>query len=319
MDILLTGATGFVGRTLLQTLIAETRAYIRVVHRTFSERPVVEEHPRVSICYVENITGDTLWADHLKGCAAVIHTAARVHVMKEQEKNPEAAYTASNVEGTLRLARQAAEAGVKRFIFVSSIKVNGEEKPYGTCYSPDDVENPQGAYACSKYEAERGLFALSQKTGMEVVVIRPPLVYGPGVKGNFKEMIKYLKRGTPLPFAGINNQRSFVSVYNLSSLIVTCLDHPAAANQIFLVSDGADISTTVLLSKMGGALGRPVRLVRLPTWLIRKGLKLLGKKDISQRLLGSLVLDITKTRELLGWEPKNHMDEVLKEIIVKED
>ncbi len=260
------------------------------------------------------IAPNTAWHEHLYDCDCVIHAAALVHVMNSLGKNEYDAYRTINVEGTLNLARQAASAGVKRFIFISSIKVNGEERARGTRYHADDTPNPSGAYALSKHEAERGLLALSRETGMEVVIIRPPLIYGPGVKGNFKEMIKWLKRGVPLPLSGLNNQRSFVSVYNLSSLIVACIDNPRAANQIFLVSDGGYLSTTELLEKMGAVLSVPVRLIRVPDVMLKSGLKILKKEQISQRLFGSLVLDIQKTKDMLNWEPEDHMDAVLKEM-----
>jgi UDP-glucose 4-epimerase len=217
-----------------------------------------------------------------------------------------------NVQGTLNLARQAAAAGVRRFVFVSSIKVNGEATQLGQPFTADDAPAPLDAYGVSKMEAERGLREIARQTGMEVVIIRPPLVYGPGVKANFAAMMRWLKRGVPLPLGAIHNQRSLVSLDNLVDLLVTCITHPAAANQTFLVSDGADVSTTELLRRMGQALGRPARLMPVPVSWLKLAAAMVGKQDVAQRLCGSLQVDIEKTRRLLGWTPPLSLDQGLK-------
>jgi nucleoside-diphosphate-sugar epimerase len=212
----------------------------------------------------------------------------------------------------LNLARQAAEAGVRRFIFISSIKVNGEGTPLGAPYRADAQPQPADPYGISKMEAEQGLRALAGETGMEVVIIRPTLVYGPGVKANFLNMMRWLHKGVPLPFGAIHNRRSLVALDNLVDLIVTCIEHPAAANQTFLVSDGEDLSTTELLRRMATALGAPAHLLPVPSWLLEAGATMLGKKALSQRLCGSLQVDISKTRELLGWTPPLSVDAALR-------
>ena len=254
----------------------------------------------------------TSWVQTLSEIDVVIHSAARVHVMSDVEADPLSAFRKVNVDGTLNLARQAAEAGVKRFIFVSSIKVNGEGTPPGHPYTADDVPAPADSYGVSKMEAEQGLREIASRTGMEVVIIRPVLVYGPGVRANFLNMMRWLDKQVPLPFGSIRNSRSLVALDNLVDLIVASIHHPAAANQTFLVSDGEDLSTTQLLSRMARALGKKPRLLPVPSWLLKAAANLLGKRSLSQRLCGSLQVDITKTRELLQWEPPVSVDVGLK-------
>jgi nucleoside-diphosphate-sugar epimerase len=255
------------------------------------------------------VDGLTAWADLLLGQDVVIHTAARAHVMEDEVADALAEYRRVNVDGTLNLARQAAAAGVKRFIFISSIKVNGEQTPLGQPFTADDTPAPEDAYGISKWEAEQGLLQLASETDMEVVIIRPPLVYGPGVKGNFANMIKLVSKGLPLPLGAIHNQRSLVALDNLVDLIVTCIDHPAAANQVFLAGDGQDLSTTRLLRCVARALGKPSRLIPVPASFLKLAAALLGKKAVAQRLLGSLQLDISKARHLLGWTPPITVEE----------
>ncbi|WP_070886308.1 UDP-glucose 4-epimerase family protein [Pseudomonas argentinensis] len=308
MRVLLTGATGFVGRGLLKRLSTQgglqLRAAVRRQESAFPES--------VTVVQVADLRGDTDWRQALEGVEAVIHSAARVHVMDDQAKDPLAEFRAVNVAGTLNLARQAVSAGVKRFVFISSIKVNGEGTASGKPYTADDTPMPVDPYGISKLEAEQGLQALSQETGMEVVIIRPVLVYGPGVKANFRSMMSWLRKGIPLPLGATGNKRSLVAVDNLVDLIATCIDHPAAANQTFLVSDGEDLSTTQLLQRMGKALGRPARLLPVPASLLQAGAAMLGKRAIAQRLCGSLQVDIGKTRELLGWAPPVSVDDALR-------
>ena len=242
-----------------------------------------------------------------------MHLAARVHVMNDKSPDPLAEFRRVNVEGTVALARQAAIAGVRRFVFLSSVKVNGEFTEAGHLFTEDDAPAPEDSYAVSKYEAEQLLRQIAAETGMEVVIIRPPLVYGPGVKANFESMMRCLARGVPLPLAAVtNNRRSLVALDNLVGLIVTCLNHPAAANQTFLVSDGKDLSTAQLLKRMGAAIGQPARLFYLPPTLLKLGASVLNRPGIYQRLCGSLQLDIAKTRQLLGWTPPVSVDEGLR-------
>ncbi|CAI8763937.1 UDP-glucose 4-epimerase [Pseudomonas sp. IT-P171] len=305
--VLVTGGSGFVGKSLIKTLCMDQRYKLIA-----STRHLSGSFPSdVSSVSVGTLDGETDWQPALKDVGIVVHLAARVHVMRESDADPLTAFRKVNVDGTLNLARQAAVAGVKRFVFISSIKVNGEGTPFGKPYTADDVPAPIDPYGVSKHEAEQGLLALAADTGMEVVIIRPVLVYGPGVKANMLSMMRWLYRGVPLPLGAIDNRRSLVSIENLVDLIVVCLDHPAAANQIFLVSDGEDVSTTGLLRRMGASLDRPVRLLPVPPGLLRCMAVLSGKGAISQRLLGSLQVDIEKNYRLLGWSPPVTLNQAL--------
>ena len=307
--ILITGATGFVGKALVQRLLAddESRRLVVAVRRS-GQRWAEQVLPIV--------TGDlhpsTDWSIALEGVAVVVHSAARVHVMHDTEADPLAAFCAVNVEGTLNLARQAAAAGVKRFVFVSSVKINGESTQLGRAFTEVDLPNPQDAYGQSKHEAEQGLRQLSADTGMKVAIIRPPLVYGPGVKANFAALMRAVQRGWPLPLGAVHNQRSLVALDNLVDFIVTCITHPQAANQTFLVSDGQDLSTTELVRGMAQAAGVPARLLPVPVWALHAGASLLGKGDAVQRLCGNLQVDIFKARSLLGWVPPVSVEEGLR-------
>jgi len=304
--ILLTGASGFIGRALWPAL--SKRSPLRLALRDPGSL-VMPEGVEVARAVLDS--GED-WAGALKDVSLVIHCAARVHVMKEEALDPLVEFRSVNVEGTLRLARQAAEAGVRRFIFISSIGVNGGDT-FAHPFAAEDNVAPHTPYAISKHEAEVGLRALADNTKMEIVIIRPPLVYGPNAPGNFLSLMNWLMSGIPLPLgAVIENRRSFVFIDNLVDLIVTCLDHPAAANQTFLVSDGESLSTAALLRRMGEALGRPARLIQVPVPLLQMGAALLGKRDMAQRLCGSLEVDIGKTRELLGWTPPISVDEGLR-------
>jgi len=306
--IVVTGATGFVGGAVLELLSALTDFELIAAVR----KPVSALFGRAKSVHVAGLEADTDWREALQATNVVIHCAARVHVMDDQSSDPLAEFRKVNVVGTLNLARQAAAAGVKRFIFVSSIKVNGEGTAPGHSYRADDVPAPIDPYGISKLEAEQGLRVIAAETGMEVVIIRPVLVYGPGVKANFLSMMRWLNKGVPLPFGAIYNKRSLVDLDNLVDLIVRCIDHPAAANQVFLVSDGEDLSTTELLCRMGAALGKPARLLLVPSRLLEVGAAMLGKQALAQRLCGSLQVDISKTRELLGWSPPVTVDQALR-------
>jgi len=303
--ILVTGATGFVGSALVERLLNQNHQVVALVRQ--SNASVA---PQVQISVMPE-QGADLSGVPFDDVAAVVHCAARVHVMNDTSIDPLAEFRAVNVDLTLDLARRAAAAGVRRFIFVSSIKVNGEATAPGSPFKSDDLPAPMDPYGISKMEAEQGLMRLSQETGIEVVIIRPVLIYGPGVKANFRSMMSWLDKGIPLPLGAIRNKRSLVSLDNLVDLIMTCLDHPAAANQTFMVSDGEDVSTTELLCRMAGALGKPARLIPVPAALMNIAARLLGRADIAQRLNGSLQVDISKTREVLGWSPIKSLDEGL--------
>lgn len=304
--LLLTGGTGFVGGALLDRLLSDCRYSPVVAVR----RQICSFRSGLKTMEVGDISGVTNWQNALAGVKVVVHAAARAHVLSEESSDPLYEFRRVNVEGTLSLARQAVDSGVERFIFLSSIGVNGNitARPF----TEDDIPDPKESYAISKYEAELGLRELSKETGMQLVIIRPPLVYGPNAPGNFNRLIRAVDSGVPLPLGCINNQRSLVALDNLVDLIVTCIDHPAAANQTFLVSDGEDLSTTELLRRMATALGKPARLLPVPSWLLEAGASMLGKKALSQRLCGSLQVDISKTRELLGWTPPLSVDAALR-------
>ena len=299
MNILVTGSSGFIGSQLCPTL--SSRGYT--------------PHP-ISRTTFGDITPHTHWLDKLKGVDCIIHLASRVHIMKDSAADPLAAFRHINTAATLNLANQAAQAGVRRFIFLSSIKVNGETTQPGQPFTTDDSLTPLATtdpYALSKHEAEQGLRAIAQQTGLEIVIIRPPLVYGSDVKANFLQLMHWLRQGIPLPLGSIHNHRSLVALPNLIDLIITCIDHPAAANQTFLVSDGEDLSTTQLLQRLSAALDKPTRLLPIPQKLLEITLTLLGKRAIAQRLCGNLQVDISKTRDLLGWNPPVSVDEALRQ------
>jgi nucleoside-diphosphate-sugar epimerase len=308
MTVLLTGASGFLGRgfySLAQLRYVEVRCVFRSVASVYGTSNAV---------LVPSLDGATNWTTALQGIDVVVHTAARVHVMCDESQDSLAECMRVNVLGTLNLARQASKVGVRRFIFISSIKVNGEFTDLGSPFTADQIPVPCDPYGISKHEAEIGLIALSKETGMEVVIIRSPLIYGPGVKANFLSMMNWLWRWIPLPLGGITkNRRSFIFLDNLVDMIITCTTHPAAANQIFLVSDDEDLSTAELLNRMALALGRPSKLIGVPVALITLGAKLLGRADIAQRLCGSLQVDIKKTKNLLGWSPPMSVDEGLRQ------
>ena len=306
VKILVTGANGFLGKSLTAELLRKKYSVCAAVRS--KELPIND----VEVIVAGNIDDVTSWTEALNGVAVVIHLAARVHVMNDTSIDPFAEFRKVNVEGTLNLANQAAQVGVRRFIFISSIKVNGEKTVTNKPFLETDIANPQDTYGVSKHEAEQGLMRIAEETGMEVVIIRPPLVYGAGVKANFASMMRVVKRGIHLPFGAIHNKRSFVYVENLVSFILLCIDHPAAANQTFLVSDGHDISTTELLRGCAEALGVRVRLVPVPQKLIEVCAAMIGKRDVAQRLCGSLQVDISKARTLLGWAPPISLADGLK-------
>ena len=306
-SVLVTGATGFVGSSLSSRLASEDIETLACVRRDIDSM-----QEGVRYMPVDELTANTDWRQVLAGIKSVVHLAARVHIMHDTAADPLKAFRAVNVEGTLNLARQAAAAGVKRFLFMSSVKVNGESTPPGRAFTEADATNPQYAYGQSKQEAEQGLRQISADKGMEVVIIRPPLVYGPGVKANFAALMRAVQRGWPLPLGAVNNQRSLVALDNLVDFIVTCITHPKAANQTFLVSDGQDLSTTELVRGMAQAAGVPLRLLPAPVWALQAGASLLGKGDVVKSLCGNLQVDISKAHSLLGWVPPVTVDKGLR-------
>lgn len=307
-SVFLTGATGFVGGAVMRRLVADGARVTAAVRNG-----AVDFDEDVKVVHFDSFDGAN-WYQSLMGVDAVVHCAARVHVMSDTEVNPLAAFRKVNVAGTLDLAEQAAQAGVRRFVFISSVKVSGEGTRLGKPYAADDPPAPSDPYGVSKLEAEMGLLALAERTAMEIVIIRPVLVYGPGVKANFLNMIRWLDKGIPLPFGAIENRRSLVALNNLVDLIVTTISHPAAANQIFLISDGEDLSTTQLLRRTADALGKSARLLPVPSWILSGAAKLVGKGALSQRLCGSLQVDIQKTRTLLQWTPPESVNDALKAV-----
>ncbi|XDZ70424.1 UDP-glucose 4-epimerase family protein [Alphaproteobacteria bacterium LSUCC0744] len=311
--VLVTGASGFIGRALSSTLLAQGHAVTALVRSADS----IPSSEGLDIVEVQGLDLNMDLSPAVTAQQVVIHTAARTYIMKDESVDPLMEYRRVNVTGTLNLARKAAEAGVKRFIFISSIKVNGEHTPLGQPFSEKNVSAPEDAYGISKYEAEQGLWQIAAETGLEIVIIRPPLVYGAGVKGNFLSIIKFVKNGVPLPLGATKNKRSFVALDSLLDLIITCFDHPAAANQVFLVSDGEDLSTTELLHGVAKAAGVSSRLFPVPTSILMLAASLLGKKAAAQRLLGSLQIDNSKARDLLGWTPPLSVDEGLRRCFVE--
>lgn len=314
MHILITGASGFVGRALVQHLSALPGHRVRAAVRDTARLPAPPA--RVTLTTVGDLAPHTDWQAALEQVDAVIHCAARVHVMNETAVDPLAEFRRVNVDGTMNLARQAQRAGVRRFVFISSIKVNGEQTAPGEPFTADDTPSPADPYGISKLEAERALLALESQGGMEVVIVRPVLVYGPGVKANFLNMIRWMDKGVPLPLGGIlDNRRSIVALDNLVDLIGTCLTHPGAAGQIFLASDGEDLSTTALLRRVAQALDKRPMLLPVPAALLTLAARMLGKPGIAQRLCGSLQVDIEKNRRRLGWTPPVETDEALRRTV----
>ena len=308
IKVLVTGGNGFVGQSLCQQLLQQDY-FVRAAIRDFNKTVPASEKVLIG-----NLDANTDWSLALQDIQVVIHLAARVHVMKETSSDALAEFRKVNVEGTLNLARQAVQAGASRFIYLSSIKVNGEQTSDEMPYTPEDEPNPVDPYGISKQEAEKALRQLALETGLKVVIIRPPLIYGPSVKANFQSMMRIIDKNVPLPLAAINNKRSLVALDNLIDLILTCIKHPAAVNQTFLVSDGHDLSTPELLKRMAVALGKRAYLLPIPTVLLVSVATMLGKKAIAQRLCGSLQVDISKSRELLGWQPPLCVDDALDKV-----
>lgn len=308
MRVLVTGSNGFVGRALCGRLAEDAHAVVPAVRGACG---------LVGEVIVGDIDGEPAWRSALGNCDAVVHLAARVHVMHDTAINPLTVYRATNTDATLNLARQAAKVGAKRFVYLSSIKVNGEATEPDRPFHADDPPVPEDAYAISKYEAEQGLMVIAKETGMEVVIIRSPLVYGPGVKGNFASLVKWVRKGLPLPFGALKNKRSLVALDNLVSFIALCADReksPTAANKVFLISDGEDVSTTELLHIVAMAYGKKVFFIPVPQGWLNIVAKMLGKTEVASRLLGSLVVDNSPARDVLGWHPVVTMEEQLRKM-----
>ncbi len=306
--VLLTGASGFVGGAVLKDLSQRNLFNIRAATRNASSLT----DPSFESVKIDGLNAEQSWDQALNGVDFVVHSAARVHVMNAEGSDSMALYREINVAGTLNLASQAAAHGVQRFIFISSIKVNGECTPPEYPYTADSLPDPVDDYGISKHEAEIGLKKIAAETSMEVVIIRPTLVYGPGVKANFLTMMRIVDKGIPLPFGRISNKRSMVALDNLVDFVFHCLLHPNAANETFLISDGEDVSTPELLKKISFALEKKSILIPFPVNCIKLFAYCLGKRSMSDRLCGSLQVDITKNRELLGWTPPVTMKDALR-------
>jgi nucleoside-diphosphate-sugar epimerase len=304
--ILLTGATGFLGSHLMRELNKRQIPLSTIARRITDD---LKQHP----CFlVDAISSSTQYLNVFSGVDCVVHCAARVHMMNDDSESPLEAFRETNTRATLNLAQQAMDAGVKRFVFISSIKVNGEET-FNKPYTADDVPNPSDSYGISKYEAEEELLELAKTTGLEIVIIRPPLVYGPGVKANFESLMKLVSKGLPIPLGAVkNNSRSFVGLDNLVDFIITCTTHPKAVNQKFLVSDLKSLSTSELIQAIASSMSKKVVLIFIPQWMFSFAGVLLRKKDIIQRLFSSLEVDISKNKDLLGWEPPYSTEVILK-------
>jgi len=292
MKVLVSGAAGFVGRALCDQLTVAGHVLVPTVRRTSGLK-----NERV----LGEIGASTDWQTALEGCDAVVHLAARVHVMDDTTQNSLALYRATNTEGTLNLARQAVEAGVKRFVFISTIKVNGEGRD--TPYRETDAAAPEDAYAISKWEAKQGLQRIAQETGLEVAILRPPLAYGPGVKANFLRLMRMVEHGFPLPLGAIHNRRSLLYLGNFVDAIRLCVEHPAAAGQTFLLDDGVPVSTPELIRALARAMGRSTHLLAVPVGVLELAGALLGKRAAVARLTGSLFVDSTAIHSRLGWVP----------------
>ena len=309
LNILVTGANGFVGKALSKEMIK--RGYSARLSMRRIDNVAADAVSAGLYMSIGEIGPDTNWTHTLKGMDCVIHLAARVHVMRDLAGDPLAEFRRINTAGTARLAVCAAQAGVRRLVFMSSVKVNGEETTK-TPFTENDPAQPCDPYAISKWEAEQALARIARDSGLEVVILRSPLVYGPGVKGNFRSLMSWVNKGYPLPLGAIHNLRSLIALDNLVDLAILCIEHPAAVNGTFLVSDGEDVSTAELLRRLGRALGKPARLVPIPAWFIEIGAATLGMSDAAGRLCGNLQVDISHTRNTLGWTPPVGMDEALK-------
>ena len=309
MTIVVTGANGFVGAHLCQALQQRGMMHRAVVR---NPRHMAQGQDTVAL---PSMDAHTDWTQALQGASTVVHLAARVHQVFDSGADSLHAFRETNLELTVKLARSAQQMGVKRFIFVSTVKVLGEETAPGRPFRADDPAQPQDAYASSKHGAEQALQALTAGSAMELVIVRPPLVYGPGVRANFASLVRAVARGLPLPLGSVHNQRSLVGIDNLVDLLLLCTHHPRAAGQTLLVSDGHDVSTAALVRQIAAALGRPARLLPVPLPWLRFAGRLTGRGAAIQRLCSSLQVDITATRQQLGWTPPVSVAEGLRRAV----
>ena len=308
--VVVTGASGFIGRALCRRILDRGGGVVAIGRRALAPSLLLDR--KAEQLQVGDIGPDTDWSGVLGGADVVIHLAARVHVMRDSVTDPLAEFRRTNTEGTEHLARCVAESGASRLVYVSSIKVNGESTHEGFRFTPVDAPAPQDPYGISKWEAEQALHRVAAETGLEVVIVRPPLVYGPDVKGNFAQMLGIIAKGAPLPFASVHNRRSLVYVENLVDALIMCASHPAAAGQTYLVRDGEDISTPDLLRRLAAEMGKPARLFPFPPHLLQWAGKLIGRSQQIDRLLGSLQVDDGKIREELGWSPPHALQQGLR-------
>lgn len=308
--LLVTGASGFVGRALVNELVEKGHSVVAVSRKQLTLTKLIEQ------VQIRDVSEWRNWSDLLTGVDVIVHAAARAHVM-DDDSNALAEYRRVNRYATIQLAKQAAQAGVRRFIFLSSIKVNGESTLPDKPFSESDACMPVDPYGLSKWEAEQALMQIAHETGLEVVIIRPPVIYGPGVKGNFASMMHWVSQGTPLPFARVKNQRSLLALDNLVSFIISCLDHPNAANETFLLSDGEDLALPEIIQKIAYCEGRKARLIPVPVCWMKLVARMLGKSDIANRLFSSLQVNNGKAQELLNWRPVVSIDEQLKKMVTE--
>lgn len=306
--VLVTGANGFVGRHLCPYLLSQGYSVRAAVRQTQPDWTICEQ------LAVGDISASSDWSGALEGVDCVVHLAGRAHVMRELADAPLTLFRQVNVEASRRLAQQAAEAGVKRLVYLSSIKVNGErstERPLRA----DDQAAPEDAYGLSKWEAEQALRAIAEQAELSLVIVRPVLVYGHGVKGNLQSLARWIRRGLPLPLGLVDNRRSLVSIQNLLDFLTTCLQHPAADGEVFLVADGDDLSTPELIRRLAQAMGVSSRLLPMPLSILRLIGKISGRSAAIERLCGDLQVDIEKNRQLLGWTPKVSVEAALKQMV----
>ncbi len=306
MRLLITGASGLVGSAAVEAALEKDFDVLgQVRERRVDGVPT----------FNSEVSLDTDWTKALEGVDCVVHCAARVHQMNDASISPIEAYREVNTFGTLNLARQAADNNVKRFVFISSIKVNGEFTASNAPFVNDSEHVPTDPYGLSKYEAEQGLWEIASKTGLEVVIIRPPLVYGPGVKANFLSMMRWVEKGIPLPLGAIHNVRSLVFLDNLVDLILTCCVHPNAKGEVFLVSDNNDVSTSQLLNVVAKAMSKSDRMLPIPMSWLNLAARLIGKPQIAQRLCGNLQVDISHTMDTLSWKPPYSFEAGVKKTV----